>query len=128
MKFCLKWVHMARYELILKQVRAIWLRIILKHLPTSKRGIQIGKRPKNYPSVTLTRVFFGSWVGIFSFQMISELRLQISDLRFQISDSRVRICGGLGLASRPRSGPGGVQMISELSLKNFSLGSLAWDL
>ena len=59
------------------------------------------KEKYNYPSVTLTRVFFGSWVGIFNFQMISELRFQISDLRFQISDSRFRICGGLGLASRP---------------------------
>ena len=27
-KFCPEWVHVARYELILKQVRAIWLRII----------------------------------------------------------------------------------------------------
>ena len=28
MEFDLKWVHMARYELILKQDGAIWLRII----------------------------------------------------------------------------------------------------
>ena len=30
MKFGLKWVHMAWYELILRQDGAIWLRIILK--------------------------------------------------------------------------------------------------
>ena len=34
MEFDPKWVHMARYELILRQVRAIWLRIILKPLLT----------------------------------------------------------------------------------------------
>ena len=32
-----KWVHVARYELILKQVRAVWLRIIFKPLPTPKK-------------------------------------------------------------------------------------------
>ena len=45
MEFCLKWVHMARYELILKQVlgggvRAIWFRIILKHLLTPKTTME----------------------------------------------------------------------------------------
>ena len=32
MEFDLKWVHMARYELILKLDGALWLRIILKPL------------------------------------------------------------------------------------------------
>ena len=36
MEFDLKWVHMARYELILRQDGAIWLRIISKPLPTLK--------------------------------------------------------------------------------------------
>ena len=36
MEFDLKWVHMARYELILKQDGAIWLRIILKPLLAPK--------------------------------------------------------------------------------------------
>ena len=39
MKFCLKWVHMARYELILRLDGALWLRIIFKPLLTSKRAI-----------------------------------------------------------------------------------------
>ena len=51
--------------------------------------------------------------------MISELRFQISDLRFQISDSRVRICGGLGLASRPRSGPGGSPDDFRIKISDF---------
>ena len=40
MKICLKWVHMARYELILKLDGALWLRIILKPLLTPKRAIK----------------------------------------------------------------------------------------
>ena len=47
MKFGLKLFHMARYELILKQVRGIWLRIIFKPLLTPKRAI---KNPKMTPS------------------------------------------------------------------------------
>ena len=39
MEFELKWVHMARYELILKQDGAIWLRIILKPLLAPKGAI-----------------------------------------------------------------------------------------
>ena len=35
-EFDMKWVHMARYGLILKQDGAIWLRIISKPLPTPK--------------------------------------------------------------------------------------------
>ena len=38
-KNCLKWVHMARYELILKQDGALWLRIILKPLLAPKGAI-----------------------------------------------------------------------------------------
>ena len=36
MEFELKWVHMARYELILKQDGAIWLKIISKPLLAQK--------------------------------------------------------------------------------------------
>ena len=36
MKFGLAWVDMARYELILRQDGAIWLRIILKPLLAPK--------------------------------------------------------------------------------------------
>ena len=39
MKFGLKWVHMARYELILKLDGALWLRIILKPLLAPKGAI-----------------------------------------------------------------------------------------
>ena len=46
MEFDLKWVHMARYELILKLDEALWLRIILKPLLTPKRPIKIKKCPK----------------------------------------------------------------------------------
>ena len=40
MEFDMKWVHMARYGLILKQDRAIWLRIISKPLLTPKGAIK----------------------------------------------------------------------------------------
>ena len=43
MKFGLKWVHMARYELILRLDGALWLRIILKPLLTPKKAY---KNPK----------------------------------------------------------------------------------
>ena len=38
MEFDLKWVHMARYELILELEGALWLRIISKPLLTQKRA------------------------------------------------------------------------------------------
>ena len=43
MKFGLKWVHMARYELILRLLGALWLRIISKPLLTQKWLIRIQK-------------------------------------------------------------------------------------
>ena len=46
MQFDLKWVHMARYELILKLDGALWLRIIFKPLLTPKGAIKIKKNSK----------------------------------------------------------------------------------
>ena len=46
MEFDPKWVHMARYELILKLDGALWLRIVFKPLLTPNRAIQIQKLPK----------------------------------------------------------------------------------
>ena len=43
MELDLKWVRMVRYELILRQDGAIWLRIISGPLLTLKRAIQIRK-------------------------------------------------------------------------------------
>ena len=43
MEFGLKWVHMARYELILRLERALWLPIILKPLLTPKRAMESSK-------------------------------------------------------------------------------------
>ena len=40
MEFGLKWVHMARYELILRLGGALWFRIILKPLLTPKEAIK----------------------------------------------------------------------------------------
>ena len=39
-EFGLKWVHMARYELILRLDGALWLRIILKPLLAPKRAMK----------------------------------------------------------------------------------------
>ena len=38
MEFDLKWVHLARYELILRLDGALWLRIIFKPLLDTKKG------------------------------------------------------------------------------------------
>ena len=46
MKFGLKWVHMARYELILRLDGALWLTIIFRPLLTPKSAIKIQKYPK----------------------------------------------------------------------------------
>ena len=46
MEFDLKWVHMARYELILKLDGALWLRIIFKPLLTQKGAIKIKNKKK----------------------------------------------------------------------------------
>ena len=47
MEFDLKWVHMARYELILKLDGALWLRIIFKPLLTPQRPKQFKNEPQN---------------------------------------------------------------------------------
>ena len=43
MEFDLKWVHMARYELILRLDGALWPTIIFKPLLTLKGAIKIPK-------------------------------------------------------------------------------------
>ena len=43
MKIWLKWVHMARHELILRLERALWLPIILKPLLTPKGAMESSK-------------------------------------------------------------------------------------
>ena len=54
MEFCLKWVHVARYGLILRLDGALWLRIIFKPLltpkgaikpPTSKKNLKVPAKP-----------------------------------------------------------------------------------
>ena len=61
--------------------------------------------PKNYPSVTLTRIFFSSlgleFLEVFNLasvvyhlrpgQLVSDFRFQILDFRFQILDFRFQI-------------------------------------
>ena len=47
MKFGLKWVHMAQYELIIRLDGARWLWIIFKPLLTQKWPIKIQKWSKN---------------------------------------------------------------------------------
>ena len=46
MEFGFKWVHMARYELMLRLERALWLTIIFRPLLTPKGAIQIPKKLK----------------------------------------------------------------------------------
>ena len=46
MKFCLKWVHMARYGVILRLDGALWHTIVSGPLLTQKRAIKIKQIPK----------------------------------------------------------------------------------
>ena len=46
MEFGLKWVHMARYELILKLDGALWLTITSKPLLTPPKAMKDPKNPK----------------------------------------------------------------------------------
>ena len=45
-KFDLKWVHMARYELILRLDGALWLRIISKTPLTPRKAMEGPNNPK----------------------------------------------------------------------------------
>ena len=49
MEFDLKWVHMARYELILRLDGALWLRIVFQLLLTPQRPMDAPKFPKEFP-------------------------------------------------------------------------------
>ena len=54
MEFCLKWVHMARYELILRLDGALRLTIISKTLLTPKRAKKNKTNPKQSKMSNLT--------------------------------------------------------------------------
>ena len=51
MKFGLKWVHTARYELILRLDGALWLTIIFKTLLTPKWLYKFKNDPKIMPEI-----------------------------------------------------------------------------
>ena len=63
MKIGQKWVHMARYELILRLDGALWLTIIFKPLLTPKRAIKIQKRPQTNPQKSYLILSFNRIVG-----------------------------------------------------------------
>ena len=65
MKFGLKWVHMARYELILRLDGALWLTIIAKTPLTSRRAIKLQNQQNH--AFLLTK----SAVGTFGKRLIS---------------------------------------------------------
>ena len=54
MEFGLKWVHMARYGLILRLDGALWLPIISKPLLTPQRAMEGPKNPKESKMSILT--------------------------------------------------------------------------
>ena len=73
MEFDLKWVHMARYELKLRQDGALWLRIIFKPLLTQQRVIKsqngptrCGGRAKRGPELLVFVYQFSRFRGIVS--------------------------------------------------------------
>ena len=53
MKFGLKWVHMARYELILKKDEAIWLRIISGHPQKPRARFMEGEESAHEPQTQI---------------------------------------------------------------------------
>ena len=60
MEFGLKWIYMARYELILRLDGALWLRIIFKTPPDPQKGhgiIKILKQVKNI--LELAKITYG---------------------------------------------------------------------
>ena len=57
--FDLKLVHMARYELILRQVRAVWLRIIFKPLLTLQKAVKDKKSKRIKIIFKLSRLQYG---------------------------------------------------------------------
>ena len=60
MKIGLTWVYMGRYGLILKLDGALWLTIILKPLPTPKKGYGSIKHPqKSKKSSRAGQVYYG---------------------------------------------------------------------
>ena len=61
MEFDLKWVHVARYELILKLDGALWLRIILKPLLTPKRAIMTQRETPNSDFAAPVACLTASW-------------------------------------------------------------------
>ena len=63
MKIGLKWVHMARYGLILRLERALWLTIIFKPLLTPKRGYKNQKNQKKTFFLALAAIHpgWGYW-------------------------------------------------------------------
>ena len=54
-EFDLKWVHMARYVLILKQDKAIWLKIIFQPLLKTPRGCRRLNKSKRIENIYLNR-------------------------------------------------------------------------
>ena len=61
MKIVLKWVHMARYELILRLDGALWLTIISKPLLTPKRTMNSLKKSKIIQNLTFGFCAFVEW-------------------------------------------------------------------
>ena len=58
MEFDLKWVHMVRYELILRLDGGLWLSIIFKSLLTPKQAIKIKKMPEEVKAARSAAVNF----------------------------------------------------------------------
>ena len=58
MKFCLKWVHMARYELILRLDGALWHTIISKPLSTPKKAMEGPTTRLLYKGPVTTKILY----------------------------------------------------------------------
>ena len=67
MEVGLKWVHMARYELIFRLDGALWLTIIFKPLWTPTRAITVKKMNQNFSPEKLLNVVLQPYVVLLDF-------------------------------------------------------------
>ena len=104
MKIGLKWVHMARYGLILRLERALWLPIIFKPLDP-KRGYKNQKKSKkvlkSVPNQPSRRVVFVKMTHIFAYGMDRSQNAAIGFAASLVASMAINVAIGIQIAAIP---------------------------